>query len=489
MLRSLTEFLYFCSPPVLGQRYDHAAEVIFKLFIGKYGLQIDLHDLTEARSPRGRRESYVDILSSAWTKPLLQEVIASQAVPFETWSFAQRFSAAVGSKFWTPEIFVEMARPQVLTDLAMHKDPRGRTALHWAAEHFALDFAIERVAMEPHRWGSYAKQARELISMGADLHALDCTRGTPFSCMLRWFCDKPWHKNKSELAALVRHWGYVLGSVSNLDLFAERENNLVAQFGDDMHELRIDGICNIRTYRLSVSNGSDLLIEVDGSLQIQMWEFGPPPGAWERPTSDIDRVPWRPSAYLDGNNHYLWQAADHIVTRPMPMLMREEKPISGTLAGNMSDARKEWIEGVKDDHGFAAIKSRRSTIKNRRRAASLPPFPTLDDSRSIRKTENIEFRFHDRWFSKAHKCPFDMVWKFSPFYLILGECHSFRRCMQGRCDDWEGCIPESNRWEVKLFRDQMNVGVSRKFTDPFHPIWRNIVEGKHEQALWKLSQE
>jgi hypothetical protein len=486
LLRGLSGFLYFYSPTASRETYDHAAEAMFKLFIGHYGLQLDLHDLAESRTPRGR--SNANVYGSALTKPLLREVIASQAVPFETWSFAQRFSVAVSSRFWAPEIFVEMARPDALADLAVYKGPRGRTALHWVAEHFALNVGLERYAMRHHGLGTYAGQAVELINMGADLHALERTRGTPFSCVLQASSEIPEHRTTSRLAETVRHWGYIVGSASSLELYAERENSLTTQLGDQLNKVCVDGISNIGMHRLSASNGSDLTIEVDGSLQIQIWEFRPPPGAWDRTVSNIDRVPWRPSAYFEGNNYYLWQAAGRILTRSMSMHMREIEPKPGSLAGSISDALKEWIEGVQDDHGFAAMKSRRSIAphvghSNRRRAASLPPLPTPIDDRSLRTNENIGFRFPRKWLSKAHKCPLDMRWKYASYCSdATREQDSVRRCMQGRCDDWVPDLLYKNRWEVELLKDQSKVDIARKFADRFRPLWRSIVDATNMRA-------
>lgn len=490
LLRGLSGFLYFYSPSASRATYDHAAEAMFKLFIGQYGLQLDLHDLAKSRNPRGR--SNANVYGSALTKPLLREVMASQAVPFETWSFAQRFSVAVRSRFWTPEIFIEMARPDTLADLAVYKDPDGKTALHWAAEHFALNVGLERYAMRHRGLGTYAEQSVKLISMGADLHALDRTRGTPFSCVLQASAEIPEHRTTSRLAETVRHWGYIVGSASSLDLYAERENSLTARLGDQLNKVCVDGISNIGMHRLSVLDGSDLIIEVDGSLQIQMWDFRPPPGAWDRTVSKIDRIPWKPSVYFEGNNYYLWQAADRILTRPMSISMREVEPMPGSLAGNISDSLREWIEGVQDDHGFAAMRSRRSIVpgggyKNRRRAASLPPLPTPVDGRSIRSNENTGFRFPRKWLSKAHKCPLDLRWKYTSYCSdATREKDSVRRCMQGRCDDWIPDLLYKNRWEVELLRDASRVDVARKFADRFRPVWRSIVDATHTRAQRRL---
>ena len=223
-----------------------------------------------------------------------------------------------------------------------------------------------------------------------------------------------------------------------------------------------------------------------------MWDFRPPPGAWDRTVSKIDRIPWKPSVYFEGNNYYLWQAADRILTRPMSISMREVEPMPGSLAGNISDSLREWIEGVQDDHGFAAMRSRRSIVpgggyKNRRRAASLPPLPTPVDGRSIHSNENTGFRFPRKWLSKAHKCPLDLRWKYTSYCSdATREKDSVRRCMQGRCDDWVPDLLYKNRWEVELLKDASKVDVARKFADRFRPVWRSIVDATHTRAQRRL---
>lgn len=452
----------------------HPPEEFYKLFIGKHGLNIDLQELPQNVTLNNGGFSRAD---QGLPNPLLREIIANQAVPFETWSFSQRFSASVNSRFWDPEIFVEVACPETLADLALHKGHRGRTALHWAAEHFVWNFSLERYGMQYHGLGAYAKQSVELINLGADLNALDYARGTPLSCMLQAASEIPEYRSRSWLAKIVRHWGYVVGSAWSLDSYAERENTLMAKTGDHLHRLRVNGISDIAEYRLFVSNGSELTIEVQGSFQIQMWEFRPLPGAWEQSACGIDRVPWRPRVYFEGNNSYMWHNAGCVLTQPTPMLMREGEPIPDFLGETSSDALKKWITGVQDDHGFVATKSRKSMgpcdgHRKRRRAASLPPLPISMNGCSMYRTEDTGFLFPGKWLSKAHKCPLDMCWKYS-CDKHDGEPDSIRRCMQGRCDDWEDAVLYHRRWQSNLLLGgQRNKGIARRFMNRFHPeLW------------------
>lgn len=476
-------------PSASQEAFDHVTEAFYKLFIGKHGLQIDLQELAQhhiALSPTDILEKWI-VYSDRLTKATLREVIESQAVPFGTWSFTQRFSVAVSSKDWSPEIFEEMVRPGTLTNLAKHQDFRGRTALHWAAEQFALNFNAECYEMRHHSLGPYGKQSVKLIHAGADCHALDSTFGTPFARVMQQSYLQGYQlSTRSSLAEIVRHWGYVVGSACALDWYVERENSLQARRGDRAPHFRVQGISNIWTYKLLVSDSSELMLEVEGSLQIPMWEFRPPPGAWERTCSKVDRIPWKPSPYFEDDAQFFWQLVGRVISRPTPILMREDQLTGLSLTKSFLDAMEEWIRGVQDDHGFIATKSREcrarlSEHKRRRRSASVPALPIPVEGRSMYSTEDTGYSTRGHWASRAHKCPLGMCWKYS-CDSFPSEPNSFRRCMQGRCDDWEPIFLDTNRWQVKLIEEQSNVKIARRFADRFHPEWRNIVDENYMKA-------
>jgi hypothetical protein len=486
MLKEYINFGYlFSSLDVL----DSLTESFYKLFIGKYDLQIDLQELVLDHTLPSCADDFESevVYNERLTKATLLDIIASQPIPFKTWPSEQRFSIAVNSKDWPPDMLIEMARPVTLSDLATYQDSRGRTALHWAAEHFARHCAAEYAAIQHNSLGTYAKLAVQLIKMGADLHALDYTRGTPFSFMLQAMYKSHsvlW--TRSGLAETVRYWGCVVSSGYDLDAFARRENSLQSQLCEDVRSIRIKGISNVWMYRLSVSKASELTIEVEGSLVIRLWQFRPPPGAWGISASQVDRIPWKPDPYFEGDDYYMWRVADRIISRSTPISMREKKPPASSFAKHILDALEVWIRGVQDDHGFVAMKSRDCAGPNRerkrlRRAASLPELPTLIDGRSIYPTESDGLQFRGGWLTKAHKCPLNMSWKYSSdsFY---SESNSIRRCMQGRCDDWEPSLLGTSHWEARLIEDGSNMESARKFTERFRPEWRGIIDENERGA-------
>lgn len=467
---------------------DQLTEAFYELLLGKYGLQIDLEELAQGYATQDHVDSREEelVYSERLTRSTLQTIIASQSTAFEAWPLARRFSLAVNSRGWVPETFIEMFRSDALDDLADYQDFQGRTALHWAAEHFASNSAAEAYAMRDGGSGAYAELCRKLIAIGADLHTLDFERGTPFSCMMRTpylSFPAPWIRTR--LAQMVRCWGNIVRSACALGAYAERESLLQSQFGDYIRKLRVEGISDIRSYRLSVSESSDLIIEVKGSLPTQLWEFRPPPGAWRTTTSRIDRVPWKPSPYYEGDEYYLWQAADRVISKPMPILMREEKPSTPSLATNFLKAWKDWITGVQDDHGFIATRSRGRMDSDRRhkksrRAASVPAFQPLVDDQSVYPTGDRGLWFPGRWISRAHKCPLDISWKYSSDGWP-SEDDSHRRCMQGRCDDREPELLATDYWEARLLGDMHNVKIARRFIGRFRPEWRGNLEERHRK--------
>jgi hypothetical protein len=482
MLKECINFGYFFSSlDVL----DSLTESFYKLFIGKYDLQIDLQELVQdcaIPSCADKFESEV-VYSERLTKASLRDIIESQPIPFKTWPSEQRFSIAVNSRDWPPDMFIEMARPDALADLATYQDSRGRTALHWAAEHFAQHRAAEHAAIRHKSLGTYAKLAVQIINKGADLHAFDYTRGTPFSCMLQaMYRSQSMLWTRSGLAEIVRYWGCIVSSGCNLDTFARRENSLQSQLCEDVRKLRIEGISNVWMYRLSVSKASELTIEVEGSLGIRQWQFRPPPGAWERPAFQIDRISWKPDPYFEGDDYYMGRMADRIISRSTPILMREKEPPASSLARHILEALEVWIKGVQDDHGFVATKSRRGKgHKKLRRAASLPGLPTLIDGRSVYPAENNGLWFRGRWMTRAHRCPLDMSWKYSSD-SFHSEPNSTRRCMQGSCDDWEPSLLGTDTWEVRLIEDGSNIEAAKRFTERFRPEWRGIVDENEKRA-------
>jgi hypothetical protein len=487
--------------------YDGVIEAFYKLFLAKYGFSADLSDRSvEYKTTLSTFGDTDDVhRSSLLTERALEDIIASQPVPFSQWSLSRRFGAAVDSQGWPAGCFVKLVDFGTITSLAQYKDARGTTALHWAAEqlgiwmsHWDPRLSLERVI---DRLKGYGNLLVKLITAGADVHALDSRNRTPFACMS--LTSHTW--SVLSLANATKKWGDLLQEAGvSLERFLEHENHSILKHDNIPVGLRIHDLGRLWTYRLLTVDTTTLAMEVGGSLICPIWEFHPPPGAWNRKAGQIDKVIWPPTYERDGRDWYLWQETDGIVINLAPKLLLDSEVslMPSSLAKSISASWKGLLDGVQDDHGFVAtIVQRASTIsgkqKQRRRAASLPP-PTTMYGRHHRPepvAESELFCRLSRWLTEPHKCPLHLTWKLADPSEIT-HVTDYRRCMQGRCDgdndpDWSDSDGwrESDNWEAQLLKDERNVDIARRFTDRFRPQWRGIVEENHLKAQRRAELE
>jgi hypothetical protein len=480
-----------------SEDYDNLTEAFYSLFFAKYGLSVELDDClkdpTIARDSPAHRQ-VEDVHSSILlTERALQDVIASQPIPFARWSLDRRFRAAVDSQGWPATSFVNLVNFDTTSHLAQYKDTQGRTALHWGAGQLGLWMSHfdTRVSWEKKedRLEEYSNLCAKLITAGADVHALDSQNRTPFACMIlsspRWIAGP--------LTVAIRRWGDLLQeSGVSLRGFLGHENSLLVRNDDIPIGFSIYDLGRLWTYRLLIVSSTTLAMEVGTSLICPMWEFHPPPGAWSRKSGQIDKIIWRPDSESDGHDWYLWQEADELVVNLAPKLLCETPPLP-SLAESISESWEDLLDGGQDDHGFVATAMRRTSTrsghrKQRRRAASLPPPTTMYGHFRSPAAESTLYSASYRWRGVPHKCPLHLNWKFGyPAKYFSATDH--RRCMQGRCDDYDGTdwsgsedLMDSDHWEARLLKDERNVDIARRFTDRFRPEWRAIVEENHSRA-------
>jgi hypothetical protein len=484
--------------------YDGIIEAFYKLFLAKYGFSADLSDRSvEYKTTLSTFGDTDDVhRSSLLTERALEDIIASQPVPFSQWSLSRRFGAAVDSQGWPADCFVKLVNFDTITHLAQYKDARGTTALHWTAKqlgiwmsHYEPRVSQERVKDRQEEYGNLLVK---LITAGADVHALDSRNRTPFACMSM----SPYTWTAKMLAVATKRWGDLLQKAGvSLREFLEHENHLIVENDNIPAGVGIYDLCRPWTYRLLMVETTTLAMEVGASLICPIWEFHPPPGAWNRKSGQIDKVTWPPIYETDGDDWYLWQEGDEIVINLAPKILLEVSPMP-SLAESISASWEKLLDGVQDDHGFVAtIVKRASTIsgkqKQRRRAASLPPPITMYGrfNRPAPAAESELFCHSSRWLTEPHKCPLHLTWKLADPSEIT-HVTDYRRCMQGRCDgdndpDWSDSDGwrESDHWEAQLLKDERNVDIARRFTDRFRPQWRGIVEENHLKAQRRAELE
>lgn len=112
---------------------------------------------------------------------------------------------------------------------------RGRTALHWATEHFIywMSTRLARDWEPDHAHAvSYASLLVKLILIGANIHALDAARDTPFTKLVRAGCNQG--DNLESAPFLCARWVEILtASGYSLSDFVEVKNEVQKLVADE----------------------------------------------------------------------------------------------------------------------------------------------------------------------------------------------------------------------------------------------------------------
>lgn len=190
-------------------------EAFYKLFLRKHGISADLYELIDKTTAKDDRFPWVRWVggigsNSLLTEKTLQEVIATQTIPFQKWHPNDRFCAAVNARGWPTRAFIKLIDAESDVQLARWADHRGKTALHWAAENFGCWMSLSPATVSRRKRRAlqreYGKLCTMLIADGADPNALDSENRTPFTCVLRaidnydgWLTD--------DLCDAVVQWG------------------------------------------------------------------------------------------------------------------------------------------------------------------------------------------------------------------------------------------------------------------------------------------
>ena len=472
---------------------EQVMEEFYRLFLGRYGLVTDVHNLPRLDHAgciiEYEEEEDTDHHNMVLTNFALQEVISSQPSPFSEWPLTQRLNSALRARGWPAKAFVRLINAGTSMQLATYADPMGKTALHWAAEHFGHWVARtdprathERVSMNQQ---SYGDLMVTLIRDGANLHALDYANETPFTYMLKGSCYGIHEWEPGLLRGAIQRWGTLMQDAGCcLPAYAEMENRLHAS--NAATKLKIWRMGNLWSYKLVVSGTSTLVLEVGGSLQLPIWEFRPPPGSWRRCVSRIDRIIWPPSPWHEGMDWDLWRKTNDFVLKLPLVRLRSPEP-SHSLAESIARSWHQWVKGTQDDHGFVATTMQRSSRalkarSKRHRALSLPPPRTMLDKTSNKRIEERDLNFMAyHWMPTPHKCPLDLVWKSA--YPLDGFFHiESRLCMQGRCGDGQADLLGTDHWEIALLGDDSNMEIAKPFMARFRPEWVSIVEDNARKA-------
>jgi hypothetical protein len=345
---------------------------------------------------------------------------------------------------------------------------------------------------------SYAKLVSDLISMGANIHAIlyesvqpfpDVQRFDaydPFLCFLRGLeLDTKLIWDHASMAKAVAWWGQVLvaGGLNLMDYVAAENEFLASIECADLY-LPSSGLVPVK---LLVSEASVLTVKTTKVTTI--WICKPEaiqiPGAWPRTSMLPGTISWIPCE-LDENDEYRWVCTERIVLKP------RHNEIDAINATDTSSYSYEWIDTGEesrvnqDDHGLVARlfaqerrrRQRTSYTTSRRRAASTPPSLLLrnrDGSDGYRLVYRRIFLASDMWFT-IHKCPFDSRWHRIAEDVLWSEL--WRYCMQGYCRKWE--YDNESQYDLAferwLLRDEANVQAAKRYVAKFCPEQMDIVD-------------
>jgi hypothetical protein len=398
-------------------------------------------------------------------------------LPVANIPFAKRFEIAIGTYGWHPDFFATAFRGEEWAMFVKHASELGKTALHWAAEHYG--------------WSrNYANLVIELIQQGSDIHA--CWNGRPWDKSMckatpfLTFLQRTTHgggSNATSLADAVSRWGRILvGAGQSLKKFAAAENDLI-QANREAFFIMLDGDLFLPV-GLAVLGEGRLAMRVEKICDVFVWKAIPRhvPGSWPASPPPPDPTIWMPELPdtiiwypedKDEREGFHWVYANTVNIKVDSYLVEPPGRLdlfkSGTSRGSDNHHRQ-----IEDDHDLSlitmtnAIRSKqRAQRYTRRRSASAPAVihePRVGRYRS---------RFPEPWNGIMHQCALDMRWRISD-----SVSPSLRDCMQSHCLEWTGsCRGEwFFTWEARLLGDERYVQVARRFAQRFRPQSLEMVE-------------
>lgn len=287
MRRALNGFiqynLVFTSDYRWKRSFHKLNKAFYTLFLRNYGISTDLHELIDRPIWDLDGDHWFDGLgniesNSLLTDETLQEVIVSQAIPFNKWHATDRFCAAVNARGWPAGAFVRLIGAESDAQLAQRADSRGKTALHWAAEHFGcwLSHSVVPVSSKDEKalQREYGELCTMLMNKGADPNALDSDNRTPFTCFLRAMHATFDYWAEDDLCIAVVRWGQQIQAADvSLHAYVEAENCLQSRYGSGASNVRIRHRGNPWMCRLIISEISTLDIEVGYSISRPLWQY------------------------------------------------------------------------------------------------------------------------------------------------------------------------------------------------------------------------
>jgi hypothetical protein len=462
----------------LAERKDSIVRTreLYHLFLREYGLHIETD---VALHPRGWSINYIPMSISdnmLIDHECMIDIVASHPVPLNQWPVLQRASTGLHSRGWPVDVFLKVMNFDKYPDMITQTDCRGRTALHWAAEHcggwscscpWSCDNAKECYKQKE----GYGKLVTKLISLGADIYQLDKNGHSPLSAYcnsLDWRLVRFEHNNSP--LDHIRMWGELisLGGIPLAD-YARRENQRLQTLKRAQRTTR-----HVVLEMVEVSGGSDLIVHMTAYTSVNIWQQRLVPGAWERPLLDkAIEVGDDLSSFVEKPDLWVKSTTQEVVAGRFPGASILPKPRLYLTHQSVYEAWQDIFSSSQDDHlQLAKIMSddfdrdrRGQHSPTRRRARSHTRSVTPWPDRSPFKPLIPPTVIFERWPFQVHKCLLDGKWTGRTAYRLLSPSGE-AGCMLGLC----GTSSYRGRsWEDVFIQEDANIDRVYRFVDCFRP--------------------
>ncbi|KAM0722591.1 hypothetical protein Q7P37_002032 [Cladosporium fusiforme] len=463
-------------------------EALYHLFIKEFGLFVDIDDVQYFEPEPTSAVNETILNNSRLTTSSLEGLFRSQPVQFLSWPFAKRFSTCLQSQDWPAETFLKAIQCEDVREMITRTDSRGRTALHWAAEHMGSWFHLVQIPGNDitSHFVEYGTLVSKLIRLGADAHAFDSDNRSPFLAYFSRLSGPAFDQEDFDgLASAARKWGDAMtqGGLS-LTSYVEQENQVVTQL-DRNHRSIAPRWCSHLVYifeGFELQRDQELIMQVARHISIGVWEWRPPPGTWNGPNPLKTISSGRPENVIDP---HLWVRVnsinislgsylvdDRFQHPPSPFITRESwrAMFSGTQDDNGPVARI--------DPGKAALLENFEESGKRRRANSLPivksalaALPLLEES----FLESLWFWNNDNpSVNKVHKCLHSSKWTYTA-HEYVGHYAEGVLCTLGLCSSPRffprSFQPFGRVWKDVLISEDEDVEKVRRFVNRFGSEW------------------
>lgn len=485
---------------------------MYRLFIGTYGLEVELdgHGVQLHHTTPAPIESE-PFVGDNWllTNTSVRAITESQML---LRPFGERFDIAVNTRHWSVSVFTDMVNADTTEQLALHRDGRGKTALHWTAEGFGhwLRWSEMREIFErdyddarykSDRLRDYTRLLMDLLAAGANISAAISTCETPLACMLQALMStrhakivekgEEWELQKHTiLISAIRQWGVIIAdSGRSLQEYVYSETRSQRCLADKGHRYPWLKGATFGIEELYLLDDSSLELRIWHETKIQTWKLQLPPGTWPPGKHTLDTICWEPNPH----ERHLWRPHDIHILRSSPYGFCRQDLSDRSLSGKHSthDIVEKFLLSTQDDHGPVANILRRFLLgleqqymqgqKSQRHSAAqqcsfLSPYPISNREQEyilrLKGPDGITgFGYRAHWFESIHRCLFDNKWKPELGKSISQDVYDrHKQCMNGACEEAE--FPEwlwSDFWVVRLLENKDTTDVAQRFISRYWP--------------------